>query len=322
MKFKKNSKKLMITGIFFIFLIFSINLVNSGQPITSGWAGTNFVNEEEKYVCLTEIFPNSIIGVWAIINEDKQTFELVTDEAENCRILNEDGEYETCCPAEELCLQNSLGKYVCTPALNFCRDYEDQYSCETIPTDSPVPQNTQGDEITCGSKEAVQGYTIDQCYIYIHCFCSWDSDQGTCGGAVEYSAPEGPGCNNVDPNIYTCYDLFTEHQGDCETSEEYTIKTLKQLRDQDDNRIDDQNPINQGLIDFYKCRPTSKTYPCSSITKLSFFTILQLIITILGFVIIYSLIVKRKKHLRKKSASSSQKKTKPIKKKSKSKTKK
>lgn len=280
MVIKFKLKKLMIIQGIFVFLILNLNFINSGDPIISEWVMDS--------MAIGDVFCDNSEGNlrWVIDESGGSTnYEDITDESGNCMKNS-----KTCCPDGYSCIDDSE-KYVCRKNSELCSDYLDLESCENVEVNSDTTKRSTGNE-NCGLNVLAIGSSEGaDCNQLISCDCYWY--EGECQARVTYGNPIGLDCKS--DKDYECFIESSEVDDQCETTGNYNINLIKTLKE----RGKDEVITDPTLKKQYECEDINKPYPCSSLTRLSFYSVAQLVITFLIIFILYFLVVERKNTLRK-----------------------
>lgn len=281
-----NKLKLIMIFVFGIVLVSLMNFIVAGEIIWSDGTITNFKITDINPVCENGKF-------WITWENDEEVKTSVDD---GC-FIPEGWPSTMCCPEENECIETDTNVYGCEgrPSPFFCEDYTAerygggsdgsdfaQLHCEGFNENVAIRsvEEKVGIDGFCGSYESEYVEGRGTCYWLIYdCACEWDDEEDICTSKYSQSGQ-------------TCYgDPFTE-LGNCTFSAtnkedncaETGFATYTWIAEWEGEEPKDE-----------ECEGGTREFPCLSTATLSFFTTISLILGILLLIILYSLIVKKKR---------------------------
>ena len=218
---------------------------------------------------------------------------IITSPTENdCyRASNSEGADQMCCPANQLCQDQSRVMKCITPInrKDYCNNFTES-NCED--------NDEEHESAAVKTVEILMGQGTDFCQGAIilpdpdhpsfiltpsNCHCTWK--ENTCTGAWDLDSnynPGGPG--GPGNSIGTCTELGRTTEGNCDTDEFLDVKFVRKWVG-----------IGANTDRSKRCVNSTSQIPCGSLlVKLPFFTLINLIIVIIALIIFYY--IYNKKH--------------------------
>lgn len=292
------NKKLIYFGFFVIyFFVFNCFFIFSQEWISGDYDSTNFYSKDFR----CDISQGSDVAFWVTFDSELNAIvssEEVKDELGNCRKEEPigSGNYFSCCPDPEnqACLPefNNPDNYICRPLIgSICSDFSDsEDSCKGINVNSNIAKNSNNldESFSCGDDIEIK----ENCYRTVNCYCNWDPDSESdkCNPKYELSSEWGNGCTSGGGgNGFECVTFRSTTTDLCEDQGIYSISVLREWRDSSGNKIIDPFGLNDPKND--NCKNFEKSYPCSSLTQLGFFSSFNFNFNFLLMFFIYFLII-------------------------------
>jgi hypothetical protein len=197
-----------------------------------------------------------------------------------------------CCPDGSSCdphsdIQHektgSLWRVCQATTVNYCGNYSKEYDCNN--DIAGVAEKTIEIFKNKGEDYCSNMIDSDGC-VFVICGCSWEGD-ATTGFCNSNETLDDRNCINGDPEgiLGTCISKYHGLEDNCETIGRMSIGWTSVGTG--------EYALGGNFVD--ECQDGTRTFPCTDVVKLDFFSLRNIIVAVVLIIIIYIIIKKKKK---------------------------